>query len=205
MWVSCSKDTFPVRASLPRAQFPPGEGGGGWISVHLLEGAGAAPTPSPCPGSGARGLGGRSGASEGGGWAGVGAEWRPEAPQLPPASPSSAWQDLELWVHELESPGRCSPRAARSGRKREDTAMQRQLPRSSGSQPRGRGKADQRGWGTFQEPGSQSARANIQPVFFYGVQGGRVSELHSQRSGMMPNEAEVRGQVRARMSRVGDL
>lgn len=85
-------------ASLPRVQFPPGEGGGGCISVHLLEGRGAAPTPSPCPGSrarapgGMRGLGGRRGASDGGCWAGVGAEWRAEAPQLPSASPSFAWQ-----------------------------------------------------------------------------------------------------------------
>lgn len=84
--------------------------------------------------------------------------------------------------------------------------MQRQLPRSSGLSARGRGKADQRGWGTFQELGAWSARANIQPIFFYGVGGGwGVSELHSQRSGMIQNEAEVRGQVRARMSRVGDL
>lgn len=32
-----------------------------------------------------------------------------------------------------------------------------------------------------------------------------MSELHSQRSGMIQNEAEVRGQVRARLSGVGDL
>lgn len=43
-------------------------------------------------GGGRRGLGGRRGASDGGCWAGVGAEWRAEAPQLPSASPSLAWQ-----------------------------------------------------------------------------------------------------------------
>lgn len=40
----------------------------------------------------------------------------------------------------------------------------------------------------------------------FGVGGAwRVSELHSQKSGMIQNEAEVRGQVRARLSGVGDL
>lgn len=69
------------------------------------------------------------------------------------------------------------------------------------------GEADQRGWGAFLELGAWSARANIQTIFFYGVGGGGGEgvQLYSQRAGMIQNEAEVRGQVRAKMSKVGDL
>lgn len=115
-----------------------------------------------------RGLGGRGGASEGDCGAGVGAERRAEAPPTSIRQPPLCLAALKLWVHELELwallPG--------LGEGEGTPQCRGHSPRPPPLSPGRVGEADQGGWGTFPDLGARSARANIQPIFFYGVGGG---------------------------------
>lgn len=146
-----------------------------------------------------RRVGGLRGSADGGCWAAVGARWRAEAPEPPPAAPSFAWQLCSFRSRQQGVLGAALPAMAGLGGSERRTS---QCRGGGGGQPsglpsRGRRWAEPRGWATSQEQDNPSARAIVRPVFFYGV-GGRWerSEHYSHGSGTIQNEAEVRAQAR---------
>lgn len=143
----------------------------------------------------------------GGCWAVAGAERRAESPsnphQAPPALPGNT---VALGLGSQEGSALPLPVMRGLGKARADRRIAEAAEAVLGTLLLGQREVEQRGWVTFQEPDNGSAKAIVQLVFFYGVEGRGVcvcTEHYSRRSGVIQNDAEVRDQARAEDVRNG--